>query len=72
MNSLSSFDFPEKFYRITETQLSISRYSGGCIYNGKYYVYNPIDDTLIREDIFKKEQKSKKTKKVKNESAQLF
>ena len=59
---------PEKIYRISQTQLSIARYYGGCKYNGENYVYNPADDTLTREDIWKKEHsKKKKAKPVKQE-----
>lgn len=57
---------PPKFYRITETQMSIARHYGGIIYNGRNYFYNPKDDTLTREDIWKKEiAESCKKKKVK-------
>ncbi len=51
---------PERFYRVTETQLSIARFSGGCIYNGKYYVYIAENDTLVRRDIWKKEEQERK------------
>lgn len=44
---------PEKLYNISQTQLSIAAYYGGCTYNGSRYVYNPIDDTLTREDVLK-------------------
>lgn len=44
---------PEKIYNISQTQLSIAAYYGGCTYNGSRYVYNPIDDTLTREDVLK-------------------
>lgn len=50
---------PEKLYRISQTQLSIARYYGGCIFQGKEYVYNPEDDTLTRIDVFKKERKKR-------------
>jgi len=53
---------PEKIYHVSQTQLSVVRYAGGCIYNGDYYVYNPIDDTLTREDFLKKKKKPKKNK----------
>lgn len=48
---------PEKFYRVSQTQLSIARYYGGCNYNGDSYIYDPTDDSLIRSDIFKKNKK---------------
>lgn len=42
---------PEKFYHVSQTQLSIARHYGGCVYNGDYYLYNPNDDTLTRQEI---------------------
>lgn len=56
---------PKKMYHVSETQLSIARYYGGCIFNGKQYIYNPDDDTLTREDVFKKENKiAKETRRL--------
>lgn len=52
---------PEKIYNISQTQLSIAAYYGGCTYNGSRYVYNPIDDTLTKEDVLK----GKVSKKIK-------
>ena len=34
-------------------QLSIAIRYGGCKVHGKYFVYNPSDDSLIREDVVK-------------------
>ena len=51
---------PPKLYRISQTQLSIARHYGGCIFQGNNYVYNTKDDTLTREDIWKEEHKKKK------------
>ena len=49
---------------ISFTQFSTARYFGGCSINGKYYVYNPTDDSLIREDVLTFIQKlAKKVKK---------
>ena len=35
------------------TQLSVARYYGGCKVNGFLFIYNPTDDSLIREDVVK-------------------
>ena len=34
-------------------QLSIASRYGGCTVNREYFVYNPADDSLIREDVVK-------------------
>ena len=41
------------YANVSQTQLSIARFSGGCNVNGKHFIYNPADDSLIREDIVK-------------------
>ena len=41
------------FWRISHSQLSISRYYGGCTYNKHYYVYFQSLDALFREDFLK-------------------
>jgi len=46
---------------VSMTQLSIARHYGGCKVNGKYFVYNPLDDSLIREDVVKWIAKRKKS-----------
>lgn len=35
---------------VSKTQFSVARYSGGCRYNGTYYIYVPEIDALIRDD----------------------
>lgn len=35
-----------KISNISYTQLSIVRYYGACIINGKEYIYNPVTDEL--------------------------
>ena len=47
---------------VSKTQLSIARHYGGCKVQGKHFVYNPIDDSLIREDVVKWIAKRKKAK----------
>jgi hypothetical protein len=38
---------------VSMTQLSIARHYGGINFNGKHFIYNPADDSLIREDVAK-------------------
>jgi hypothetical protein len=38
---------------VSHTQLSIARHFGGAKISGKHYVYNPADDSLIRDDVVK-------------------
>jgi hypothetical protein len=44
---------PDRMYHISQTQLSIARFSGGCIFNGANYIYIENDDSLVRSDIYK-------------------
>ena len=44
---------PEKIYNVSQTQLSIARFYGGCKFNGADYHYNSENDTLTRMDIWK-------------------
>ena len=41
------------YANVTMTQLSIARHYGGATVQGKCFVYNPFDDSLIREDVVK-------------------
>jgi hypothetical protein len=41
------------YAQVSQTQFSIARYSGGCVVNGKRFIYIPTDDSLIRDDVFK-------------------
>lgn len=41
------------FANVSQTQLSIARHYGGCKVQGKQFVYNWQDDSLIREDVVK-------------------
>lgn len=41
------------YANVSMTQLSVARYYGGAKVNGKHFVYNPLDDSLIREDVVK-------------------
>lgn len=41
------------YANVSQTQLSIARLLGGCMVQGKHFIYNPADDSLMREDIVK-------------------
>jgi hypothetical protein len=38
---------------VSHTPFSISRYSGGCKFNGFKFTYNPKADELVRDDVLK-------------------
>jgi len=65
---------PERYYHVSQTQLSVARYYGGCTVNGTHYVYDPTTDTLIREDVLKREQaaRPKKPRRTKAEPESLY
>jgi predicted DNA-binding WGR domain protein len=54
-------EHPEKFYNVSQTQLSIARHYGGIKYNGRQYTYNPTDDTLTLVPEKKRRPTKKKT-----------
>ncbi len=47
---------PEEIRGVSNSQFSIARYYGGVRAFGHMYVYNPVDDTLIRADVLKRRQ----------------
>lgn len=47
---------PERFYRVSSSQLSIARHYGGCKVDGAHYVFDPTTDTLVRADVVKREE----------------
>jgi hypothetical protein len=60
---------------VSHTQLSIARYYGSINFNGFKYIYNPMADELIREDVLKWQTKQwrlnqKQTKKQNEELQQ--
>lgn len=62
---------PEIIHNVSTTQFSIARHYGGCTINGVYYLYDPRDDTLTREDVFKaRVAEAKKAAKAKSNTAQ--
>jgi hypothetical protein len=44
----------------SSTIFSIARHYGVCKIEGKYFIHNPADDSLIREDVVKWITKRKK------------
>jgi hypothetical protein len=51
------------YANISQTQLSVARHYGSANIQGKHYLYNPVDDSLIREDVAKWVAKRKKADK---------
>jgi len=45
---------------VRQTQFSIARFSGSCIFNGDYFTYFPDTDELVRDDVLKWQRKQKK------------
>lgn len=58
---------PEKITNVRMSQLSVARFYGGCTYNGDYYWYDPKEDTLTRDDIYKKLRRKSKRKPTQQE-----
>jgi len=54
---------PDRYYNVSQTQMSIARHYGGMKVNGQAYIYDPTTDTLVRQDVVKSEAKAKKRKK---------
>jgi len=46
-----------KLSNISHSQLSIVRHYGGCIINGKEYVYNQVSDELVLKEAKKSKKK---------------
>jgi len=44
---------PERIYNVSQTQLSVARFYGGCKLQGADYHYDAESDTLTRMDIWK-------------------
>lgn len=52
-------DAPETITNASQSQFSIARYSGGCRVDGTEYKYDPDTDTLVRLDVWEKDEKLK-------------
>ena len=67
-------DSPYGVTNVSMTQLSIARYYGTINFNGFKYIYNPMTDELIREDVLKWQTKQcrakQKSNRKKNEDIQ--
>ena len=55
----------ERYYNISHSQMSIARHYGGMKVNGSEYHYNAENDSLVRRDIWKKDEKEKAAEKRK-------
>lgn len=53
---------PWQIFGVSRSQLSIARHYGGCKYNGHGYAYDPIDDSLTRDDVLKAVMKMRRAK----------
>ena len=51
---------PEHIYNVSQTQLSVARYYGGCKFNGADYHYDAESDTLYRMDVWRARMASNK------------
>jgi hypothetical protein len=67
-------DSPYGVTNVSHTQLSIARYYGAINFNGFKYIYHPMTDELIREDVLKWQTKQwrekQKSNRKKNEDLQ--
>lgn len=55
---------PERYYHVSQTQLSTARHFGCAKINGAFYVYDPKKDELIRDDVLRREAKAAKAKAI--------
>jgi hypothetical protein len=55
---------PFVIQNVSRTQLSVARHYGGCLYNGREYVYIPTTDELIRDDVVRWVTKRRKEQHV--------
>jgi len=44
---------PFVIYGVSQSQLSIARFYGGCKFQGRHYSYIPTTDELMRDDVVK-------------------
>lgn len=61
---------PERIYGVMQSQFSISRFYGGCTFNGASYKYDEENDALIRMDIWKAERAGNKRLAAKEAKAE--
>ena len=53
-------DTPERIGNVSRTQLSIARHYGGITYNGAAYTYLAESDSLVRNDVLKRDERARK------------
>ena len=57
MNSKTTFHSDnrsqERIFNVSQSQLSVARFYGGCKFNGASYHYDASSDTLTRLDVWK-------------------
>ena len=58
-------DTPWGIRNVSQTQFSIARYCGAAKYNGQSYTYFDFSDELIRDDVVKLIEKTRRAKKKK-------
>jgi hypothetical protein len=51
------------YANVSMGQMSVARHYGGATVQGRLCIYNPVDDSLIREDVVKWVAKRKKDEK---------
>ena len=61
---------PERIYNVSQTQLSVARFYGGCSLNGADYHYDAESDTLTRIDVWKAQCASSKKEGAKAAKAE--
>jgi len=62
---------------VRNTQMSIARHYGGIEFRGKYYIYLPDTDELIRDDVMgwlnkNRRKQSKPFAEVENKQSEIF
>lgn len=58
-------DTPYAIKHVSQSQFSIARHYGGMKFNGQSYTYFPPGDELIRDDVVKLVEKTRRAKKKK-------
>lgn len=53
-------DTPYCIQNVTQTQFSVARHYGCCTFQGRFYVYFPATDELIRDDVLKEVTKARR------------
>jgi hypothetical protein len=59
-------DAPEEIHGVSASFFSVSRFYGGCTFQGYQYVYDPARDVLVRADVVKR--RARETRQAKKET----